>query len=146
MSTWKNKEFNLNNIIKDRQQPPYSEEEINYIYNLAVKKCNIGDFQNALPIFQSLNFIKLGNPLFLKAAAGCLQNLEKYPEAFMHFQGAFLIDMQNNQDCLFYMAYCTIKMKKNDQAVKLLNQFMKDNPEHPLIKKAQLLLKGLQSK
>jgi tetratricopeptide (TPR) repeat protein len=134
MSSWDKRGFNLNNIIKDKFNINLSKEEINYIYNLAVKKCEIGDFQNALPIFQ-----------YLKAIASCFQNLEQYMEAYMYYQSAFVVDFNNNQDCLFYMGFCAIKMQKPDQARDLLNQFIKANSGHEFEKKAKLLLHGLEN-
>lgn len=136
--------FNLNNLMKEKYNISLSKEEINYIYNLGAKKCEIGDFQNALPIFQFLTLFKPGTPLYLKAIAGCMQNLEQYMEAYMYYQSAFMVDMKNNQDCLFYMGFCAIKLQKNEQAVELLTQFLKDNPGHEYEKKAKLLLHGLQ--
>lgn len=144
MSAWDKKGFNLNNIIKEKFNISLSKEEINYIYNLGAKKCEIGDFQNALPIFQFLTLFKPGTPLYLKAIAGCLQNLEEYMQAYMYYQSAFMVGMKENQDCLFYMAFCAIKMQKNEQAQELLTQFIKDNAGHDLEKKAKLLLHGLQ--
>lgn len=144
MSSFDKKGFNLNNLIKEKYNISLSKEEINYIYNLGAKKCEIGDFQNALPIFQFLSLFKPGTSLYLKAIAGCLQNLEKYMEAYMYYQSAFMVDTKANQDCLFYMAFCAIKLQKNDQALELLNQFLKDNVGHEYEKKAKLLLHGLQ--
>ncbi|MES2615816.1 MAG: hypothetical protein V4591_10425, partial [Bdellovibrionota bacterium] len=65
-------------------------------------------------------------------------------EAYMYYQSAFMVEPQKNQDCLFFMGFCAIKMQKNDQALDLLNQFVKDNPGHENEKKAKLLLLGLQ--
>ncbi len=144
MSAWDKRGFNLNNLMKEKYNISLSKEEINYIYNLAAKKCEIGDFQNALPIFQFLVLFKPGTSLYLKAIAGCLQNLEQYMEAYMYYQSAFMVDMKNSQDCLFYMGFCAIKMQKNDQARELLTQFVKDNAGHEFEKKAKLLLHGLE--
>lgn len=144
MSSWNKKGFNLNNIIKDKYNISLSDEEINYIYNLGAKKCEIGDFQNALPIFQFLTLFKPGTPLYLKAIAGCMQNLEQYMEAYMYYQSAYMVSKTQHSDCLFYMAFCAIKLTNNDQAIELLNQFLKFNPGHELEKKAKLLLHGLQ--
>jgi len=136
--------FNLNNLIKEKYDISLSKEEINYIYNMGAKKCEIGDFQNALPIFQFLVLFKPAETLYMKAIAGCLQNLEQYMEAYMYYQSAFMAKMKDNPDCLFYMAFCAIKLQKNDEALNLLNHFLKDNPNHELEKKAKLLLNGLQ--
>ncbi len=135
--------FNVNKIIKEKYNISLTKEEINYIYNLGAKKCEIGDFQNALPIFQFLTLFQPGTPLYLKAIAGCSQNLEKYMEAYMYYQSAFMVNTKENQDCLFYMAFCAIKLEKSDQAHELLTQFIKDNPGHECEKKAKLLLHGL---
>ena len=136
--------FNLNKLIKEKFNISLTEEEINYIYNLGAKKCEIGDYKNALPIFQFLVLLKPNYSLYLKSIAGCLQNLESYMEAYMYYQAAFMVDSKGCQDCLFYMAFCAIKLEKSEQALPLLNQFLQDNPGHELEKKSKLLLKGIQ--
>ena len=136
--------FNLNNFIAEKYQVSLTQEEMNYIYNLAAKKCEIGDFENALPIFQFLVLYKPSDMLYQKSMAGCLQNLQKYTEAYMQYQTVYMLDSENNQDCLFYMAFCAIKMEKPDIAKNLLEEFLSQNPEHEHEKKARLLLRGLE--
>ncbi len=144
MADWDKRGFNLNQLLKEKHNVTLSQEELNYIYNMGAKKCEIGDFENAVPIFQFLTLYKPGFPLYLKAIAGCLQNLEKYMDAYMYYQSAFMVDQKNSQDCLFYMGFCAIKMQKNKEAQEVLTHFIEKNPEHELEKKAKLLLHGLQ--
>ncbi len=143
MANWDRRGFNLNNLIKEKFNVSLSKEELNYIYNMGAKKCEIGDFENALPIFQFLSLYSVGNPLYLKAIAGCLQNLSQFKDAYMYYQSAYMCDMKNSQDCLFYMGFCAIKLQEPDMAKDLLSKFIEKNPEHEFEKKARLLLQGL---
>lgn len=136
--------FNLETLIKEKYDVSFTKEELNYIYNQGVKKCEIGDFQNALTLFQFLTLLRPGVPLYLKSVASCLQHLEKYLEAYMHYQSAFIVDIKQQQDCLFFMGFCAIKIQKEQQAVELLTSFLENNPGHEFEKKAQVLLSGLK--
>lgn len=134
----------LNLSMKDMIDTKYglslSTKELNYMYNLAAKKCQVGDYNNALNIFQFLTIYDTGNVFYTKAAAGCMQSLEKYQEAYDLYQTAFMLDSKNNPDCLFYMAYCAIKQNNYTDAVSLLESFLEKKSDNNLEKKANLLL------
>ena len=75
--------------------------------------------------------------------AGCFQNLERFDEALLCYQSAYILDKKTNSDCLFYMGYCALKLKKNKPALEFLTKFCETNPEHELVKKAKLFMNGL---
>ena len=144
MSVWDKRGFDVNKILKEKHNMTITDQELNFIYNLGVKKCDVGDFTGAISLFQFLTLCKPANALYIKATAGCFQNLEQYLQAFVHYQTASFLDPKNNQDCFFFMAFCSLKLQENDRAKALFEQFLKGNPGHEFEKKAKLLLHGLQ--
>lgn len=131
---------NMKEIINAKYGLSLSTKELNYIYNLAVKKCQLGDHNNALNLFQFLSIYETGNALYMKATAGCMQSLERYPEACRIYHAVWISNESGNEDCLFYMAYCEIKQKNYAQATTFLEQFLEKNTNKELERKANLLL------
>lgn len=142
--TEQNKNLDFNQLIANKFDVKLSREEINYIYNLGAKRTEIGDFHSALPIFQFLVLFDTRNPLYIKAVAGCMQNLDRFLEAYTYYQIAYEFDKEGQQDCLFYMAFCAIKQNMQNEAGKLLDEFITKNPSHEFTKKAKLLRHGIQ--
>lgn len=135
-----NNNFNIKEMIEAKYGLSLNTKELNYIYNLATKKCQLGDHSNALSLFQFLSVYDSGNVLYSKAAAGCLQSLERYEEASQLFQAVYILRPNENNDCLFYMAYCALKQSNRKEAVSLLETFLKRNSDKDLEKKAKILL------
>jgi tetratricopeptide (TPR) repeat protein len=133
----------LKELIDSKIGVELNPEEMIYIYNLGAKKCEIGDFENAIPIFQFLLFKDMKNTLYMKSMGGCFQNLERFDEALLCYQSSYILDKKANSDCLFYMGYCALKLKKNEQALEFLTKFCETNPDHELVKKAKLFMNGL---
>lgn len=140
MEGFENLNFDIKGMINEKYGISLTEKEINYIYNMAVKKCQIADHENALNLFQFLMIYETGNPLYIKAAAGCLQSLERYQEARQLYQIVYMTDINKHSDCLFYSGYCSIKLKDYANASLFLEDFLSKNKNQELDKKARLLL------
>lgn len=126
--------FNLN----------FNDKELLFVYNLGAKKFEVGDYEGALAVFLFLNASKPNTALYLKSAASCYQNMERYEDAFYMYQSTYIVDTKTNYDCLFYLGFCGIKLGQKDEAKGLLNLFVDNYPDHELVKKAKLLLNGLK--
>lgn len=130
----------MKEIINAKYGLSLNTKELNYIYNLAVKKCQLGDHNNALNLLQFLSIYETGNAAYMKAMAGCMQSLERYHEAYHAYHAVWRLNESGNEDCLFYMAYCAIKQKNYAEAITLLEQFLSKNTNKELERKANLLL------
>jgi tetratricopeptide (TPR) repeat protein len=133
-----------------------TQEDYKSLYNIGVKKFEIGDFDGAVDVFQLLvaqnkdsliqgmSTEKVKNyVLYLKALASSFQNLDEYLLAYTYYNGAYLLDAVNNYDCLFYMGFCALKDNKKELAAQHFNEFISKDPEHSLVKKAKLFLQAL---
>jgi tetratricopeptide (TPR) repeat protein len=149
MYNFEKKRLPMLDILLKEKGVSFKKEEMNYLYNIAVKKCTVGEYEKALEILQFLNLLEPANSMYMKATGGALQGLGQYREAYQMFQGSYILNQKNKSaqvECLFYMAHCAIKQDKYDLAKKLLTSFLEDSEESELRKKAVLLLKGVEKK
>ena len=136
---------NIKGYIKEKHALEFNEKELNYIYNLGAKKCEIGDYEGAEPLFQFLSIYQPNNPLYLKAMGGCYQGLEQFAIAIPFFTLAYALDQKKQLDCLFYIGFSHLKNKNPQEAKQILTKFIElAGEEHELVKKAKLFLNGLK--
>lgn len=128
-----------------------TSDEKDYLYNLGVQKCHIGDHKGAITIFQFLFALDAQNVLYGKALAGSMHSLNDYASANFFYN--FVYQMQatrENYDCLFYSANCLLKLEQKETAKTNLEKFIElcnidniANMEYEkLLKKSQFLLKS----
>lgn len=121
-------------------------KEKNYIYNLAAKKCQMGDFKSATPLFQLLVSIEGKNSLYLKALAGCHQQQKDYLGAYALYNYAYLLDMKQNADCLFYIANCLIELEEWKKAEATLQNVLTELTDEKILARTKLLIKTVEAK
>lgn len=118
-----------------------SEEK--YLYNLGAKKCQIGDFATAMPLFQLLITINPSNYLYLKALAACQQNKREYLIAYCLYNCSYTFHKDENTDCLFYMGICQLELSKSEQARSCFEELIKLGGPEQLVARAKLLLSDI---
>lgn len=126
--------------------PELSQAERNYLYNLAARNFQGGNFSKAQSVFQLLVALEPTNPLYLKSLAGCQQRLGDFFNAYLIYHYVYLMNMEQEPECLFYMANCLFEINEYDRSYTYITQFLATNPQEGLVSRAELLRDSLANK
>ncbi|MCE2706586.1 MAG: hypothetical protein LW807_05860 [Proteobacteria bacterium] len=133
---------NSNGILGD-----FNKNELDYLYNLGVKSFQVGDYTKALPIFQLLKGANSTNVLYSKALAGCYHAMGDYMNALFSYKFTYLLDQDNESDCLFYSGTCLYELGKFEQAQKEFVKYTQQkNINVEFCSKAELYLESIKQK
>jgi tetratricopeptide (TPR) repeat protein len=114
------------------------------IYNSGVNLFALGKYKEAKNKFLDSMIYGFESDKCLKSIASCCQMLEEYEEAINFYKVAILYNEDVNVDCLQFIGICAVKVKKFEDAVENLENFLSktehdsDNPER--IKSAKMYL------
>ncbi len=123
-----------------------SEGELTYIYNIGVKFVSIGNYDQAIKLFQFLLISDPVNIQYLKALAGSLHAIKDYKNAYNAYFTVYGLDQENQYDCLFYLGACAFYLQDLDAANKYLNEFLVNSQDKKMNARAKLFIKQLESK
>lgn len=134
-------------LLENKQPiPELSQSERNYLYNMAARNFQGGNYAKAQSIFQLLTMLEPINPLYLKSLAGCNQKLGDFLNAYLLYHYVYLLNMAEESECLFYMANCLFEINEYDRSFTYITQFLETNPAEGLRARAELLRDSLITK
>lgn len=130
--------------MKKLDQTTVQTEASKQLYNFALQKCIIGDYETAAKLLQSLLALDPVNKVqYMKTLASCFHHQQKLESAVFFYTLVCIQDEENNADCLLYLGDCLIKLTRYQEAAKALHAFMDRHSTTsnyaPLVSKVKLL-------
>lgn len=130
---------------KDTLKIDFTQNELDYLYNLGVRYMQANDYAKATPIFQLLASSNPTNLLYMKGLAGCFQASGNFMDAVFSYKFVYLLDMEKNNDCLFYCGVCLYKIDNFLQAKTEFKSFVDSpNAEPEMVERANLYLAAIE--
>ena len=130
--------------VEDKKTPKNKQltpDELTYLYNLGSRYMQANDYAKATPIFQFLVSINTTNVLYVKGLAGCSQASGDFVSALFSYKFAYILDIANNVDCLFYAGVCLYKMEQFVRAKTEFENFINSpGADTDMAEKANLYL------
>lgn len=102
----------------------FTQDEMNYLYNLGVRHLQVNDYEKAIPLFQMLVSCDSTNSLYVKALASAMQGSGNYSSALFSYKFAYVLDNAKNADCLFYCGVCYFNLGNFDSAKSEFELFL----------------------
>ena len=93
---------------------PYSDVDIDALYNVGVQFYQAGKFENASNVFGMVNMFAPFNSLYLCAQAKCLKSLNAYEDAYEIFHLAWTLDQRLPESALHAAECLMLAGRKND--------------------------------
>ena len=125
--------MNINELLNNNEEC--------FLYNVACGMFFVGNYKDALKIYELLLLINDSNLLYFKSVASCYQNLKNYRSAILNYQYVYSCFPEQHLDCLYYMGYCFYKLDDYHMCRLKLNQFIQMNTsESEYIKQSKILL------
>jgi tetratricopeptide (TPR) repeat protein len=102
---------------------PYSEMELDALYNVGVHLYQQGKWKDASRVFGLINVLAPFNPLYLAAQGKCFKCLGAYEDAHDVFHLAWTIDQSMPASAL-HAAECLMLDGKKEDAIELINEVL----------------------
>ena len=125
----------------------FSQDQMDFIYNLAVQNFNAGQLQQSIDLLYII--CKLPGKhqaLYNKGMAAAYHAQENYALALSHYQATVVMDEENQQDCLLYIAICFFELNLVVEANKVMMLFEQYASKYPLLAQKAKLYKNLIAK
>lgn len=136
----------IEKALEENPVPDLTQEEKNYLYNLGVKHFNTGSYASAISLFQLLVNCEADNITYGKALAGALHAKKDYLSAFFTYIFTYLLDMENESECLFYGAVCLFEKGELERAMVYFDNYLNSQPQNEkILAKAKFYVKSIEN-
>lgn len=142
----------LEEIIKqffDNAGNKLNNDELVFLYNQGVKAFQLRNYSKSLSMFLLLVQQDPTNVLFVKALASAMQGSKDYINAALIYKYAYSLDMEANNELLFYAGICFYEAKQYNLAESSFTEYIKynndDNNVSDKIKTTKMYLNIIQS-